>query len=345
MATTALTRYQRLEAAGLWRADETAQRLDVIVSVGEATLTITDMRDRVQTHWSIAAIARANPGQRPAIYHPDGDPGETLELPADESEMIAAIETLRRAVARQRPRPGRLRLIGVLTGLAAVVALAVFWLPGVARDHALRVVPPVKRAEIGQSLARHLHRATGPACRGPGGQVALSALARRLPPREGTARFMVVRGGIDGVLRLPGGTMLIPSRLVEDHDEPDVVAGHVIAAHLRAEIRDPLDRLLTEAGPMASLRLLTTGGLTDATLRAHAEMLIDTPPDPPPANAMLDGFAHWQVRATPYATAREAEGETVDALFDRDPFAPDVPPPPPILRDGDWLRLQGICGG
>ena len=75
MAKTALSKYQRLEAAGLWRADaRPRKRLDVIVSVGEATLTITDMRERVQTHWSIAAIARANPGQRPAIYHPDGDP-------------------------------------------------------------------------------------------------------------------------------------------------------------------------------------------------------------------------------------------------------------------------------
>ena len=96
---------------------------------------------------------------------------------------------------------------------------------------------------------------------------------------------------------------------------------------------------------MASLRLLTTGDLTDATLRAHAERLIDTPPDPPPDSAMLDGFAHWQVRATPYANARDAAGATTGTLSESDPFGPDAPPPPPILRDGDWLRLQGICGG
>lgn len=345
MATTALTRYQRLEAAGLWRADETAQRLDVIVSVGAASLTISDMRDRVQTHWSIAAIARANPGQRPAIYHPDGDPGETLELPEDEAEMIAAIETLRSAVARQRPRPGRLRLVGVVTSLAAVVALAMFWLPGVLREHALRVVPAVKRAEIGRALAGHLIRATGPACRGQGGQMALSALARRLPPREGTARFVVVPGGVGEVLRLPGGTMMIDARLLEGHDDAEVVAGHIIAAYLRAEAQDPLDRLLAGAGPMASLRLLTTGGLTDQTLRAHAERLLDAPPAPPPSHAMLEGFAHWQVRATPFATARGTADDTARVLIRGDPVGPGGPPPPRILTDGDWLRLQGICGG
>jgi hypothetical protein len=344
MARTALTRYQRLEAAGLWRADAGAQRIDVIVSVGEATLTITDIRDRVQAHWSIAAIARANPGHRPAIYHPDGDPGETLELSADEAEMIDAIETLRRAVARQRPRPGRLRLVGVAASVATVAALAVFWLPDVARDHALRVVPAVKRAEIGQTLARHVQRITGPACRGPGGQLALSALARRLPPREGTARFAVVRGGLENVLRLPGGTMLIPSRLVEKFEEPDILAGHVIAAYLQAEAQDPLDRLLAEAGPMASLRLLTTGQLPDETLRAHAQSLIETPPAPPSEAAMRDGFTHWQIRPTPLATADDAQADAMSPA-DQDPPASDESPPPPILRDGDWLRLQGICSG
>ncbi len=342
MATTALTRYQRLEAAGLWRADEHAQRVDVIVSVGEATLTITDMRDRVLTHWSIAAIARANPGQRPAVYHPDGDPGETLELPENETEMIAAIETLRSAVARQRPRPGRLRLIGTVAGIATVVCLAVFWLPDIAREHALRVMPAVKRAEIGQALVTHLHRVTGPACRGPGGRTALSALARRLPPREGTTRIEIVRNGIDGALRLPGDRMVIAAKLVEDHDEPDVAAGHIIAAHLRAEAQDPLDRLLTEAGPIATLRLLTTGRLTDTKLRAHAETLVETPPEPPADDAMLEGFSHWQVRATPYAEAIE---RGASRLTEHDPFDDPVSPPPAILQDGDWLRLQAICGG
>lgn len=344
MGKTALTKYQRLEAAGLWRADERAQRLDVIVSVGQATLTITDMRDRVQTHWSIAAIARANPGQTPVIYHPDGDPSETLELPEDEAEVIQVIETMRNAVARQRPRPGRLRLMGVLASAVAVIALAIFWLPGVLRDHALRVVPPVKRAEIGRALTAQLQDATGQACRGTGGQMALSALAQRLPPREGTARFIVVRDGIEDVLRLPGGTMMIPARLVEDYEEPDVVAGHIIAAYLRAEAQNPLGRLLTEAGPMASLRLLTTGQLPEARLDAYARTLVETRPDSPSDTEMLEGFSHWRVRATPYAAARDAAGQTPGALVEADPFAHDAPPPPPVLRDGDWLRLQGICG-
>lgn len=43
---TALREYDRLEATGLWRPGPEEQRREVVVSIGEATLVITDMRDR-----------------------------------------------------------------------------------------------------------------------------------------------------------------------------------------------------------------------------------------------------------------------------------------------------------
>ena len=55
---TALTRYQRIEATGLWRARPEDQRREVVVSLGEATLVITDLNDRALTHWSLAAVLR-----------------------------------------------------------------------------------------------------------------------------------------------------------------------------------------------------------------------------------------------------------------------------------------------
>ena len=344
MKRTALPKYQRLEAVALWRPGPGAQRLDVVVSLGEATLTITDMRERVQAHWSLAAIARANPGVEPALYHPDADPGETLEIAEGEDEMIAAIETLSSAIARGRPRPGRLRLAGFAASLLAVVLVITLWLPGVARDHALRVVPAAKRTEIGQALLGHVQRVTGPACRTPGGAEALAALEKRLPPVEGRTRLMVVRSGVQEALRLTGGTILVNADLVEDHDTPDVVAGAIIAAHLTAEAHDPFDWLLRDAGLWEVLRLLSTGSLTDDALRAHAKTLLTSPPAPPPDAALIAGFARWQVRSTPYAYASDVTGETVLGLIEADPFARDADLPP-ILSDGDWLRLQGICGG
>ena len=51
----------------------------------------------------------------PAVFHPDGDPDETLELGESETEMVEAIEKLRQVIERRRPKPGRLRIISFLT--------------------------------------------------------------------------------------------------------------------------------------------------------------------------------------------------------------------------------------
>jgi hypothetical protein len=341
---TALKQYQRLEATGLWRDSAEAQRREVVVSIGDATLIISDLQDRPLTHWSLAAVARHNPGDTPAIFNPDGDPNETLELGADAQEMIHAIEKLRTAIGRGRPRPGRLRLIMLGLSTIAVIALAVFWIPGLLRDHAVQVVPPTKRDDIGAALVEHLQRVTGPACAEAPGRAALDRLAARLPGPDGAApRLQVVRDGVRGALALPGGHILLRARLIEDHDEPDVVAGYVIAAQERAALSDPLDRLLQYTGVRGTFRLLTTGMLTDESLERYAETLPSAQPVPLPDETLLAAFERVGVRAAPFAYSRDMTGETVLALIEADPYA-NRTPPRVVLDDNDWLRLQAICG-
>lgn len=340
---TALEKYQRLEASGLWRPAEDAQRTEVIVSIGDATLVISDSRERALAHWSLAAVERANPGERPAIYHPDGDPGETLELDGSEAEMIAAIEKLRGAIERSRPHPGRLRLAGLLLSVAAVVALGVFWLPDAARRHAVSVVPEVKRAEIGQDLLQHIRMVTGPPCTAGEGSAVLERLGRRVPSPTGPGQLMVVRDGVDQATHLPGGTILLNRALVEDYEEPDVVAGYVVAERLRAELRDPLDDLLDFGGLGATIRLLATGALPESVLQAYAKERLTQPPAALSDKVLLAGFTAWKIRSTPYAYASDISGETTYGLIEADPFASEAAPV--VLPDADWLRLQGICGG
>ncbi|MGK7752301.1 MULTISPECIES: hypothetical protein [unclassified Roseovarius] len=339
---TALSEYERLEASGLWRASPDAQRVDVYVSLGDATLTILDRRERPLTHWSLAAIARANPGKRPALYHPDGDASEVLELDDDASEVIDAIEKLRTAVDRARPRPGRLRLVMFLGSLAAVAALSTLWLPGALRDHATKVLPQVTRDEIGQALRRHIERVTGPACDGPEGRRALSELGNRLPAGDDPGTLDVMRDGVKGAVALPGKTILLDRALVEDFEEPDVLAGFIVEQRMRASVHDPIDALLQHAGTWDSLRLLTTGDLPEDVLSDYARHLLTRKPEPLPVETLLNGFESWSVRSTPYAYALDVTGESTLGLIEADPFASEAPPP--ILSDADWIRLQGICG-
>lgn len=335
----ALTKYARLEGSALWRASPDEQRREVIVSIGDATLIMSDMQDRALTHWSLAAVVRANPGKRPAIFHPDGDPGETLEFAEDEAQMIDAIEKLRRAIDRSRPKPGRLRWMGVLVSVALVAALALFWLPGALVTHTLSVVPQVKRAELGAALLQRMERMTGPECHSPGGDRALSQLRARL----GTGPLAVLPGTIGTSLVLPGGTILLDRALVEDFEEPDVAAGYALAAQISGRAHDPLRQLLEHSGTWASFQLLTTGRLESRTLDSYAQILLTQERALPPTEPLLDAFAARQVRSSAYAYALDVTGETVLPLIEGDPMAGQ--PPVPLMSDADWLRLQTICGG
>ncbi|WP_282063236.1 hypothetical protein [Roseobacter litoralis] len=336
---TALKKYARLEATALWRASPDDQRREVVLSVGDATLVISDLRDQAITHWSLAAVQRANPGVRPAIFHPEGDTGETIELAADEAQMIDAIEKLRRAVERNRPRPGRLRWLGMAVSFALVIAAAVFWLPGALITHTVSVVPDVKRAEIGAALLTRIERMTGPACAEPAGLRTAQVLRAKL----GSGPLSIMPSAVTGSLHLPGGRILIDRALVEDYEEPDVAAGFILAEKTLMAGLDPLRALLETMGTAVSFQLLTTGSLDGDTLDSYAEYLLTQPRSFPPDAPLLQAFSERNLRSTPYAYARDITGESVLSLIEADPMAGRTAPP--LLSDADWLRLQNICGG
>ncbi|MHA7875097.1 hypothetical protein [Roseivivax sp.] len=341
---TALTQYQRLEASGLWRADAEAQRREVIVSLGEASLTISDGNERPLAHWSLAAVERATArGELPAIYHPDGDPGETLELGEDAPEMIEGIDRVLRAISRARPRPGKLRL-WITGGLAAAGVLAtVFWLPGALLAYSTEVVPPVKRDEIGAALLERIERVAGRPCSASEAEEPLRALGRRVLGPERGGDLTVLRQAVPDTAHLPGGRILLNRRLVEDPEDPDVTAGYVLAEALRAGRADPLGELLQRAGLFATLKLLTTGELPESALDAHAEAILSETPARVSTEALLTAFDGAELRSSPYAYALDMTGETTLPLIEADPRRETGSRP--VLTDAEWVRLQGICTG
>jgi hypothetical protein len=336
---TALSEYIRLEASGLWRATPEVQRREVIVSIGEATLSISTIQGTALTHWSLAALNRTNPGQLPAIYCPDGDPGETLELDADQDDMIVAIERLRTAIERTRPHPGRLRLYSVLATLAALIWLLVFWMPGALLTHTVSVVPDIKRQSIGAALLGRIERVSGRACASPDTRSALATLARR----TGARKLVVLPSGVPDTRHLPGGIILLNKALIEDFEDPAIVAGYILTERARAVDQDPLAELLDNGGISASFRLLTTGELTQNTLDQYAERVLVAERPELVDEIALALFSQAKIPSSPYAYARDITGETVLTYIEADPMSGVSPMP--VLADRDWVLLQNICGG
>lgn len=333
---TALTDYQRLETFGIWRATADEQHRNVTVSLGAATLIIYDTAGRALAHWSLPALERLNPGKAPAIYAPGPAAPEELEI--EEPEMVDAIERIRTVIEKRRPHSGRLRGVLMLGTLAAVLAAGAHWVPDALVRHATHVVPPVKRVELGSRILTHVEDLSGQPCTSREGRSALARLHERLIP-ERPGRLEILSSGAITTGHLPGGLLVLSRRLVEDYDTPDVVAGYVLAEHLRAQADDPIEMLLRQAGPLAAIRLLTTGDLPEAVLSAYAKDFMTRRTATLDDEALLMAFREARLSTQPYAYAVDITGERTLALIEADPGAAQ-----PVLSDAVWVGLQSICG-
>lgn len=334
---TALTRYQRLECPGLWRESPSDATREVIVSFGDASLILSDIRSSVAlTHWSLPAVGRLNPGTLPALYSPDPRGEEVLEI--DDPTMVEAIEQVRHAIAAQRPQAGKLRLPLTAGLLLALVVVGVLVLPGLLIAHAARALPPATRADISDKVLRDMARLTGPACKSPAGERALAKLSARL----GGPHLMVLPQGFDTVAHLPDGRILLQRDLLADDGSPEATAGFVLAEAQRAGADDAMVPLLHSVGLPATLRLLVTGALPEAALRGYAEAMLTRAAPALDQTALIERFTALGVPSTPFAYALDRTGESVLTLIEADPFR-GRRAPTPVMSDSEWVALQGIC--
>lgn len=337
---TALSEYQRLEASALWRDAPDGQRREVMVSLGDATLMITAMSDVPLSHWSLPAVERLNPGLHPALYAPDEHAHETLEI--TDTEMISAIEKLRGAIERARPHPGRLRVWLIALAICTVAALSVLWLPGALTRQTAAILPEAKRVQLGQDLLAEMAMLAGSPCNDETGLQALRQLSVRVLGAD-APRLVILPQVISGTAHLPGNIMILDRGLVEDHETPEVLAGHVLAEGLRQAAGDPTLRLLTDAGLGPTLQLLTTGDLHPRAVHSHATWLLTEPAPDVETDTFLAAFDAAQISSEPYAYALDISGETTLPLIEGNPMRGRATGP--LINDQSWIALQGICGG
>ena len=335
---TALDKYVRLESDGLWRPGPDEQRRQVTISFGDATLVIADGAARPLAHWSLPALIRLNTGERPAIYAPDPEVSEELEI-ADEL-MIDAIEEVSKALVKARPQPGKLRHWITAGVIALVLALAVFWLPGALMRQTLAVLPTSKRVEIGATMLAQIQTKTGQVCRDPTAQAAAGKLANRVFGAGTTLNIVVVPDLPLGALALPGGLIVLDAGLLQSADDPAAVAGFVLASRTAISGGDTLEPVLRQAGLAATFGLLTTGDLPRDILQRHADDRLAQPADQASSTNLRQAFQAANLPLRPYQMLTVQRGTPVPDLG-RDPFEGQTTAP--IMTDSEWISLQNIC--
>ncbi|TVP73900.1 MAG: hypothetical protein EA339_01885 [Rhodobacteraceae bacterium] len=343
---TALDKYRKLEGPGLWAASQGEQRRDVIVSFGDATLVISDSRSMtVLSHWSLPAVERINPGKRPALFRPEGDSDEVLEL--DDDWLINALHVVQGALRPTGSWFSRSRKKIALGAGAVALLLASSMMPAALRDHTASVVPMAKRVELGNIVRADLASLGARHCTSPNGEAALASLQRAL--FQTPAQIVVMRGlplEVARIQHVMGRYFLVDARLLEDAQSPEALAGAILMALQRSADEDPLLPLLRHAGVIATFRLLTSAEMPASAMRGYGAALLRIPLAVPKLDPLLERFArvNLSTRALVDHPVRldPTLGVLAEALRNQDPLAGE-PAETALLSDGQWVSLQNIC--
>lgn len=344
---TALDRYQLLEGPALWAEGGGAQRRDVVVRFGKASLIILDGRsEKVLSHWSLAAVRRANPGATPARYVPVDSAAERSDetLDIEDPLLIDAIGAVLAAlhVPRQSWLRGR-RLAGLAAGLCLLAAGALA-LPEVLARHTAAVVPMAKRAEIGRMVLDDAQATSGMRfCTRAGAGAALDRLRHAVFARPRTLIiFADAAPETPDTLHLPGDMVLVNEALLARLYAPEALAGYLMAEAERSTVQDPLQPVLRHVGVRATLRLLTQGWLGPDQIRGYGTAWRVAPPQVVDAQAMQARFDRAGIDPGEWiASLPEAQR----ARFQQALVVPPSLRPEPVLSDSDWLRIQNLCEG
>ncbi|MCQ0971669.1 hypothetical protein MLD63_14695 [Paracoccus sp. TK19116] len=339
---TALTEYERLEAAGSWREGPGERLREVIVSVGDATLILTDPKsDTPLSHWSLPAVIRLNPGESPALFAPQADgAGDDEVLEIDDAVMVDAIERVHRAIESRRAHPGRLRGGLTLLAVVAMLAVAILWVPGALVRHAARIAPPAQSLQIGKMALADVMRSTGLACAHGQGPLVTDHLARRVLGEGAT--IVVLPADLNGARQLPGRIFAVGQDSLAGSASTESLAGELLAAGIVAGETDPVYGALDYAGFRPVMSLLTGGDLPAGSLDGYGQILLSQPVQRAADSSLLSAFTEVGISSVPYARRLDPSGEATLGLIEADPFR-TTNPPAPLLSDEQWQALTQIC--
>lgn len=335
---TALKQYSHLESSGLWRQNPTAQRTEVLVVLNETSIVLYHPRKEIPlTHWSLSTVKRLNHTELPAIFAPDHIGSETLEL--DDGEMIRVLEVIDKAIAQSKAKQGRIRRWFIRSFGIAVLLAAILWLPKAIISKATSILPPTTRQELGYAVLHDIQGINDYICKNAQGLQALEALKKRLFMLP-ESKIIVLKGGLEQPLVLPGGLILVNFRTITQTNGADALAGIILSEELKAELSDPALPALEYAGLFTTLKLLLTGVLNPTALNGYAQKLLKPQISTVPDELIIKRFSEAGVSSSAYATAVGKSGESLRYLNENDPISNKNVP---FLPDNTWVRLQNIC--
>ena len=333
---TALKKYDRLECTGLWRSHLTAQKREVVLSFGKATLVLTDTQNRALSHWSLAAVEVQKGKMGQATLRPGLDAEESIEI--TDKVMLEALLKVKKEISQTRPHPGKLRLIIGIVILATISLGTIFFGPQAFVSYASKVLPDAKLLQLTEALGERIGQLAGPYCKNPEGNIAAQKLTKRLKSKN-LRQISVLPGRRDKAIVIPGGMVILFENMINTTNNPEVTAGYILSALADYEYEEPVQLHLSKVGFPVSLGLIMSNQLSKPQIDKLAKNALALLPNPASNKTLLDSFRTAKVSSTPFA--RMLNNEASVYLISNDPFPKKSPNL--ILPDGAWLGIQSIC--
>lgn len=260
---TAIEKYARLEALGQWRESPDLPPREVVVSFENATLVLSDMDEKPLCHWAMAATSRLSLDGAKAVYTPDTEGFEILEI--DDAEMVEAIAQVSRAAVPTKHRTPWLRWVFAVFFLAAIAVIYDIT-PTLLRDQAVRMTAPESARKLGTDMVATLD---ADICRGLNADAARELFQSRAFP-DGATSLVFVRKQRPA-RAFPGGVVVIGNATLQDMQSPDELAAFALA--LSAQSEATTAQLFEASSPRELFDYITSGKLSEERLAQAARAI------------------------------------------------------------------------
>lgn len=337
---TALDQFDRLEATAIWRRSERDTEQEVLVTFGNATLTLSALDqagDRPVAHWSLGAVRRRSAIGDAVVFSPDDQASETLTV--EDPLLIDALErVLRDRIKGTQIRGRRSKfkwMVGSLAACAAIYLLA----PAMAVNVATRLISPERAELLAGEMITLIEGRTGPECRNGAANSALETIASKISPERKFA-VHVLDLGDNLTVPLPGH-ILLDRELLERTATPEELAGWIGYAIVDSE-KSAATRNLFDGSSMGDIiRFLSDGTVTpDAKNRAvNSLMLGDLQFDNEAIPTVTSILSVASIKTTDWSAGLQREG--INATI-RSENNLDVEP---LMGEPGWLAVKNVCSG
>ena len=194
---TALKKYARLEASGLWTESSETKPVDVLITFGKTSIILSDYKDNPLTHWSLAAIKLVSRNDTEAIFSADFDNSERLRV--DDVEMIEALILFINSDEKQ-PQRVNIPFYLILSAVVIVSTLMVVYFPSKIKNLAISIISEHHEKQLITPFLKEYLTEPNSICNSAKTDGILNQILNEIEPKKNSLSIIIIKDRV-GIIR------------------------------------------------------------------------------------------------------------------------------------------------